>query len=77
MVLREVCVLAALGLAISVPIARGTSRLIESFLFDMKPNDPRALALAVAILLSAALVASYGPARRASRIDPMIALRQE
>jgi macrolide transport system ATP-binding/permease protein len=77
MVLREVCVLAALGLAISVPIALGTSRLIESFLFEMKPNDPRALALAVAILLSAALLAGYGPARRASRVDPMIALRHE
>jgi macrolide transport system ATP-binding/permease protein len=77
MVLREVCVLAALGLAISVPIALGTSRLIESFLFGTKPNDPRALALAVAILFSAALVAGFGPARRASRIDPMIALRHE
>jgi macrolide transport system ATP-binding/permease protein len=77
MVLREVCVLAALGLAIGVPIARVTSRLIESFLFDMKPNDPRALAVAVVILLSAALVASYGPARRAARVDPMIALRHE
>jgi predicted permease len=77
MVLREVCVLAACGLAISVPIALGTSRLVESFLFDMKPNDPRALALAVAILLSAALVAGYGPARRAARVDPMIALRHE
>jgi ABC-type antimicrobial peptide transport system permease subunit len=52
MVLREVCVLATLGLAIGVPIALGTSRLIESFLFDMKPNDPRALALAVTILSS-------------------------
>ena len=40
MVLREVCVLAAIGLAISVPTALGTSRFIESFLFDMKPNDP-------------------------------------
>jgi macrolide transport system ATP-binding/permease protein len=39
MVLREVCVLAALGLSISVPISLGTSRLVESFLFDMKPND--------------------------------------
>jgi ABC-type antimicrobial peptide transport system permease subunit len=77
MVLREVCVLAALGLAISVPIALGTSRLIESFLFGTKPNDPRALALAVAILLCAAFVAGYGPARRASRVDPMIALRHE
>jgi macrolide transport system ATP-binding/permease protein len=77
MVLREVCVLVAIGLAISVPTAIGTSRLIESFLFDMKPNDPRALTLAVAILLGAALVAGYGPARRASRVDPMIALRHE
>jgi macrolide transport system ATP-binding/permease protein len=77
MVLREVCVLAVLGLAIGLPIALGTSRLIESFLFGTKPNDPRALALAVAILLGAALLAGYGPARRASRVDPMIALRHE
>ena len=77
MVLSEVCVLVAIGLAISVPIALGTSRLVESFLFGTKPNDPSALALAVAILLSAALVAGYGPARRASRVDPMIALRHE
>jgi predicted permease len=77
MVLREVCALAALGLAISVPTAVGASRLVESFLFNMKPNDPRTLAAAVAILLGAALLAGYGPARRASRVDPMIALRHE
>jgi predicted permease len=77
MVLREVCVLAALGLAVSVPIALGTSKLIQSFLFEMKPNDPGVLALAVVTLLSAALVASYGPARRASRINPINALRHE
>ncbi len=77
MVLREVCVLAALGLAISVPLARGLSRFVESFLFDMKPNDPTALAVGVATLVAAALLAVYGPARRASRIDPMTALRHE
>jgi macrolide transport system ATP-binding/permease protein len=77
MVLREVFVLAGLGLAISVPIALGTSRLVESFLFDMKPNDPRAMLVAVAILVSASLLAGYGPARRASRIDPIVALRHE
>jgi FtsX-like permease family len=77
MVLREVCVLAAIGLAIGVPTALGTSRLIESFLFEIKPNDPRALTLAAVILLTAALMAGYGPARRASRVDPMIALRHE
>jgi macrolide transport system ATP-binding/permease protein len=73
-VLGEVFVLVAVGLAISVPAALGTSRFVESFLFGMKPNDPLALTLAVAILLGAALLAGYMPARRASRIDPMTAL---
>jgi macrolide transport system ATP-binding/permease protein len=77
MVLREVCVLAALGLAISVPIALGTSRVVQSFLFDTRPNDPATLAFAVTILLCTALLAGYGPARRASQISPMIALRQD
>ena len=77
MVLREVCVLAAVGLAIAVPTAAATSSLIQSFLFGMKPNDPRTLALAAGVLLVAALAAGYGPARRASRVDPMVALRHE
>ncbi len=77
MVLSEVLVLAAVGLAISVPIALGTSRFVESFLFGMKPNDPLALGLAVMILLLAALLAGAVPARRASQIDPMTALRHE
>src|SRR5207302_11183725 len=77
MVLREMILLAIVGLAISLPIAFGASKLIASFLFGMKPNDPVALALAVATLLTAALVAGYLPARKASRIDPMIALRHE
>ena len=77
MMMREVYVLAALGLAISVPAAVGASRLIESFLFNMKPNDPRTLAVAVTTLLGAALLAGYGPARRASRVNPIVALRHE
>jgi predicted permease len=77
MVMGEVSALAALGLAISLPIAVTSSRLLQSFLFDMQPNDPRALAAAVAILLGAALVAGYAPARRASRLDPMSALRND
>ncbi len=74
---REVSVLAALGLVISIPIARGGARLIESFLFQMQPNDPRALAVALVALVAAALLAGYGPARRASRVDPTTALRHE
>ena len=77
MVLREVLILTLLGLVTSVPLARAASRLIQSFLFEMQPNDVRAIALALVTLLSAALIASYGPARRASTIDPTTALRQE
>jgi ABC-type antimicrobial peptide transport system permease subunit len=77
MLLREVFVLVAIALAIGLPTALGTSRFVESLLFDMKPNDPGALALAEAVLLSAALLAGYAPARRASRVDPMVALRHD
>ena len=77
MVLREVFVLAAVGLAIGVPAALGASRFVESFLFEVKPNSPAALVFAVAILLSAVLLAGYVPARKASRIDPMTAVRHE
>jgi len=77
MVLRQVFVLAAVGLAIGVPTALGIARFVESFLFGVKPNSPAALVLAVAILLGAVLMAGYVPARRASRIDPMTAVRHE
>lgn len=77
MMLRDVCVLAAVGLAIGASVALASSRLIESFLFETKPNDPRAVALATTILLISALAAGYGPARRASRVDPLTALRHE
>ncbi len=75
MVLRRVLLLAAVGLAISVPAALSSSQLVKSFLFDTQPNDPRILALAGVVLLSAAILAGYAPARRASRIDPLAALR--
>lgn len=77
MVLRRVLVLATVGLAIAVPAALGAFRLVKSLLFETQPNDPRTLALAGAILLSAAVLAGYVPARRASRIDPVAALRQD
>jgi predicted lysophospholipase L1 biosynthesis ABC-type transport system permease subunit len=77
MMLRDVCVLAAVGLAIGASAALAASRLIESFLFETNPNDPRAVALAAAILLTSALAAGYGPAWRASRLDPMVALRHD
>ncbi|HLH20127.1 MAG TPA: ABC transporter permease [Bryobacteraceae bacterium] len=77
MVLRRVLLLAAVGLAISVPAALIAARLVQSFLFGTRPNDPGTLALAGVVLLSAAILAGYAPARRASRIDPLAALRHE
>ncbi|MDE3197438.1 MAG: ABC transporter permease, partial [Acidobacteriota bacterium] len=77
LVLRRVLLLAAAGLAVSVPAALLASRLVKSLLFETRPNDPGTLALAAVILLSAAILAGYVPARRASRIDPLAALRQE
>jgi macrolide transport system ATP-binding/permease protein len=77
MVLRQVFILAIGGLAIGLPAALATSRFVESFLFGMKPNDPLAITAAIAVLVAAAVVAGYAPARRASRIDPMVALRHE
>src|SRR3984893_17720945 len=77
MILRRVLLLAAVGLAISVPAALSASQLVKSFLFETQPNDPGTLALAGVVLLSAAILAGYVPARRASRIDPLAALRHE
>ena len=77
MVLRRVLLLAAVGLAISVPAALSAFRLVKSFLFETQPNDPGTLALAGVVLLSAAILAGYAPARRASRIDPLAVLRHD
>jgi ABC-type antimicrobial peptide transport system permease subunit len=77
MVLRRVLLLAAVGIAISVPAALMGTRLVKSFLFETQPSDPGTLAVAGVVLLSAAILAGYAPARRASRIDPVAALRQE
>jgi macrolide transport system ATP-binding/permease protein len=77
MVLRHVLWLVAAGLAVSVPVALLGARLLQSLLFGIKPNDPGTLALSGLVLLCAAIAAGYVPARRATRIDPLAALRQE
>lgn len=77
MMLRQAFVLAVAGLAIGVPTVLTISRFVESFLFGVKPNSADTLVLAVVVLLSAVLVAGYVPARKASRIDPMTAVRHE
>lgn len=77
MVLREVLALACVGLGIGLFGAWETASYVASFLFEMKPGDPVAIGASVAVLVVAAIVAGYAPARRASRVDPMVALRHE
>jgi ABC-type antimicrobial peptide transport system permease subunit len=77
MILRQVTILGAVGLVISLPVALGTARFVESLLFGMKPNDPVTLTVAVTVLLAAVLLAGWVPAWRAAHIDPMASLRHE
>jgi len=76
-VLREVLALVLMGLALGVPCALAASRLLGSMLFGLSPHDLPTLAGAALLLVVVALVAGYLPARRASHIDPMTAVRSE
>ena len=77
MALREVFLMAAAGLAIGLPVMFATNKFIQSFLFQMTPNDPWAITGAAFALVLVAVMAGYGPALRASKIDPWNALRHE
>ncbi len=77
MMLRESSVMVALGLAAGVAAVLGLSRLVRQFLFGLQPNDPATILIAVAALSVVAFVAAFLPARRASHLDPMNALRRE
>ncbi len=69
--------LIAMGMAIGLPIALGTSRLVSKMLFGFSPVDPVSLTAALVIVVGIALLAAYLPARRATKVDPMVALRYE
>jgi ABC-type antimicrobial peptide transport system permease subunit len=75
--IQQGVVLAGAGVLIGVVSAAAGSRLLESLLFGVKGLDPIALGAACVIFVVVTLVASYIPARRASSVDPMIALRTE
>jgi len=77
MVMGEAAVLIGAGLAAGLGVTLAATRLVESFLYGVQPNDPLTLFLAAGVLAAAAGAAGYWPARRASRLDPMMALREE
>ncbi len=77
MILRETAVLAVAGITIGILASVGLTRYIRGMLYGLTPSDPLALCGAVLLLLLVALAAGWWPARRASRLDPMVALRHE
>jgi ABC-type antimicrobial peptide transport system permease subunit len=77
MVLKEAGWLAAVGVVCGVVVALGLGRLTKSMLYGLRPTDPASLVGAAVLLLSVALLAGWVPAMRASRVEPMEALRHE
>jgi predicted permease len=77
MVMRQVGWMAGIGIPVGIAAALLIGNLAAAFLFGLAPTDPSAIAVAVLVLAAAVLGASYWPARRASRVDPVVALRAE
>jgi predicted permease len=77
MVMRETMIMVVVGVLIGLGAAIATTRFVESMLFGLTPRDPLTIAMGVAVMLVVAAIAGYIPARRASRVDPMEALRHE
>jgi putative ABC transport system permease protein len=77
LVVKEVASMMLAGVAVGLPLAYGTARLSESLLFGVHAGDPLAYMLGVGLIAVVALAACYIPARRATRVDPLVALRYE
>ncbi|HEU5451927.1 MAG TPA: FtsX-like permease family protein, partial [Terriglobales bacterium] len=77
MILRESLLLCAIGAAVGLPLSFAAARLLRSMLFEMSPGDPLSFVAALLGVAAVAMAAGLIPARRASSVDPMIALRYE
>jgi ABC-type antimicrobial peptide transport system permease subunit len=75
MILRESLLLLAIGVALGLPLTLAASRLIKQQLFGLSALDPMSYALAIAVVSGMTILAAWLPARRAARVDPMVALR--
>jgi ABC-type antimicrobial peptide transport system permease subunit len=77
MILRQGMFMAAVGLALGIGVAVALARLITSQLYEVSPADPWAFAVATVVLAAVAAFACFVPARRATKVDPMVALHYE
>jgi predicted permease len=77
LILREALLLVTIGVAVGLPIVFAVTRLASTLLFGLTPTDPVSLLLAALLMLAVAMAAGYLPSRRATRVDPMEALRCE
>jgi predicted permease len=77
MVMREVVLLTLIGVIIGIPASLAATKIISSMLFGLTPTDPITISLATLVIITVVAFAGYIPARRASKVDPMTALRYE
>jgi putative ABC transport system permease protein len=77
LLLRQGLVLAGLGIGLGIAGALALTQLLQSYLYRVQPTDPIALSSTALLLAAVTLLASYIPARRATKVDPLVALQQE
>jgi len=77
LIMRESMILVAVGVVIGIAIAFGTSRFVATLLFGLPPTDALSMSIAMLVMISVSACAGYLPARRAARVDPMVALHRE
>jgi macrolide transport system ATP-binding/permease protein len=77
LVLRQVVLLAVIGLIVGMPATVAAARAVRALLFDVEPTDPLSLVAGALVLATVAIASGFLPARRASRMDPLVALRVE
>jgi ABC-type antimicrobial peptide transport system permease subunit len=75
--MRETLLIVAVGVAIGIPAVLAATRFVRSMLYGLKPTDPLTTAVSALAMMFVALLAGYLPARRATKVDPMVALRYE
>ena len=76
-VLREAMTLVGIGVVIGLAVTLATTRFMEAQLFGLSPNDPVVIVLAIGVMVGVAALAGYLPARRAAKVNPLVALRHE